>query len=58
MLRLADLLESNHRLESRVREIRQHRSEGGGARALPTPIKTASVVEPIMPRLGIRKKTI
>ncbi len=39
MLRLADLHESNHQLESRVREIRLPGSEGGAlVTNVPTPI--------------------
>ena len=40
MLRLADLHESNHQLESRVREIRLPGSEGGAlVTNVPTPIR-------------------
>src|SRR6266478_1810850 len=43
MLRLADLHESNHQLESRVREIRLPGSEGGAlVTNVPTPIQIPS----------------
>ena len=35
--------EDNHQLESRVRENRTHGSEGGEARAFPTPIVTLAL---------------
>ncbi len=46
MLRLADLHESNHQLESRVREIRLPGSEGGAlVTNVPTPILNSAVTE-------------
>ena len=37
-------MRNNHRLESRVRENRLHGSEGGVAKAIPTPIMDANYI--------------